>query len=179
MTLTKPLADLRIKAVRMPDGYVDRVLSFAEPGTITDTHYGISRENWDMLRAEFKGVTKPRRTPQPHATKPAPTIEERGRALWAQLHIRYLRADPTLWYPVAERVNLTVFTLNVPCGECRTHWVRYMNDHPPDLSSPAAAFAWSVRAHNAVNARLGRDGYTNAGARMVWLNAPVPAAPAR
>jgi hypothetical protein len=39
---------------------------------------------------------------------------------------------------------------------------------PPDFSSPEAFFAWGVRLHNAVNAKLGKPEITIEEALSIW-----------
>jgi hypothetical protein len=39
---------------------------------------------------------------------------------------------------------------------------------PPDYTSPEAFFAWGVRLHNAVNAKLGKPEITIEEAYSIW-----------
>ena len=75
----------------------------------------------------------------------------RGRVLWARLHHWAMsgrhRSTPD-W--------LSAFAREIPCGDCRQHWNRVVKQNPPDYSSTAALFAWSVKAHNLVNRRIGK-----------------------
>lgn len=75
------------------------------------------------------------------------------RHLWAELHARP-------WLPgfdaTREREWLAKFEKQIPCGDCQKHWLELTAAHPPDLSSAAAYFAWTVGRHNDVNRRLGK-----------------------
>jgi hypothetical protein len=78
-----------------------------------------------------------------------------GPDMWEQLHKWAMRVD--LVGPRSDRAPqewLALFSRRLPCGECIMHWTDLLKEMPPDFSSNAALFEWSVRAHNAVNARL-------------------------
>ena len=53
------------------------------------------------------------------------------------------------------------------CG-CRAFYAKYKADNPPDFSTPEAFFAWGVRLHNAVNAKLGKPEITIDEAYKIW-----------
>ncbi len=80
--------------------------------------------------------------------------------LWADLHRAALSA-PTAG---AFAAFLGAFRARVPCGECRSHWSAWVEEHPPGPD----AFAWSVEAHNSVNARLGKPLLPVEQARALW-----------
>ena len=44
---------------------------------------------------------------------------------------------------------------SVGCG-CKRHWEQIVKDHPPTFRSRDAFFAWSVKIHNLINAKLGK-----------------------
>jgi Erv1 / Alr family len=54
------------------------------------------------------------------------------------------------------------------CG-CADHWKAIIAKHPPDFTSPAAFFAWTVDRHNDVNARLGKPIMSHEEARALYL----------
>lgn len=76
--------------------------------------------------------------------------------LWKELHLRALN------YTVGEKTSdaswLLAWTRKIPrftkgC-RCNEHWQKWYALNKPDYSSSEAYFAWTVRAHNAVNERL-------------------------
>lgn len=90
-------------------------------------------------------------------------IEIEGPALWAELHRWALHGDidrPLLW--------LGEFTAKLGSCDCGGHWRQWMLDNPPDVSNREALFEWTWRAHEAVNARLGKAGMTFDEARARW-----------
>jgi hypothetical protein len=80
----------------------------------------------------------------PAAQVPRPAAEVWGPPLWRELHTK-TDADPA-W--------LERFTSRVPCGECRGHWRAVLAEIPPVFG--AGWREWTIRAHDAVNARLGK-----------------------
>lgn len=87
-----------------------------------------------------------------------------GRALWRLLHAyAHSRPDGPLSpaEQLAARAWLAAFETAVveasaglcPCAQ---HWGRIVAQTPPDLTSRAAFFWWTVDVHNQVNARLGK-----------------------
>lgn len=86
--------------------------------------------------------------------EPAAKTDEwafKGPQLWATLHKWALAAELTTalrW--------LVEFEWRIGCNDCRLHWSRWVAEHPPDVSSRVALFAWTVAAHNAVSRRLGK-----------------------
>lgn len=48
----------------------------------------------------------------------------------------------------------------LPCETCREHYIKMLEENPPkyaDLSSSMGAFAYTVKLHNLVNKRLGKN----------------------
>lgn len=86
-------------------------------------------------------------------------IGEIGR-LWQDLH-RYALRSPS---PRAFPTFLSEIQARLPCGECLVHWQAWVTENPPagDL------FAWTVAAHNSVNARLGKPLLSLEQARARW-----------
>lgn len=94
-------------------------------------------------------IVKPGR---PRTTRPNP---------WAVLHRRALAFRVTTqWLREWERT--------IPCGECKEEWKRLKGANP---FRAADQFAWSVEAHNAVNAKLGKPPVTVDAARAEWTAA--------
>jgi Erv1/Alr family protein len=111
--------------------------------------YGAARVSPGIIKACREGPL-PVSLAAADAAKPDATW---GPKLWAALHTR-----PRLWTDAtAERVWLTSFSARIRGGcSCRAEWVKIVTDDPPDLSCPEAYFEWGVRAHNAVNRKLGK-----------------------
>ena len=88
----------------------------------------------------------------------------RGPLLWAELHRRP-------WLPefsaTSEAKWLEEFTARL-CCQCRTNWQTIQTDLPPDLTTPERYFAWTVEAHNRVNAHIGKPQVTLAAASELW-----------
>jgi hypothetical protein len=86
---------------------------------------------------------------------------EKVRDLWARLH------DGT----IQTIEQLTEWELLIPqygCS-CKSFYDKWKADNPPDFTSPEAFFAWGVRLHNAVNAKLvGKQQVTIEEARRIW-----------
>jgi len=79
------------------------------------------------------------------------------------------------WIPlhdgsVFDKTTLADWELLIPqygCG-CKRFYSDWKADNPPDFTSPDAFFAWGVRLHNAVNAKLGKPEITIDEARLLW-----------
>src|SRR5688572_18405296 len=93
------------------------------------------------------------------------------RRLWAELHRRPLSG---IRYPVSEMKWLRHFANRIPCGYCRHHWLEVTANLPPPFSRHSSQvtrhsyFSWTVRAHNAINHRLGKPIMTLGTARRAW-----------
>lgn len=89
--------------------------------------------------------------------------------LWRELHqraVNYPRSS--ILAPTAELAWLRHFTAQIPCAHCRRHWLAIVRQHSPDLTTPYTYFRWTVRAHNAINARLGKRIMPFAEACSLW-----------
>jgi hypothetical protein len=84
---------------------------------------------------------------------------KQGRFAWSKLH-EYRGCDPQ-W------LDLWVHFIPSRC-DCRDGFQHILKDLPPDFSSPEAFFAWGVRLHNAVNAKLGKPQITIDEAYSIW-----------
>lgn len=100
------------------------------------------------------------------STPPVPPIgvppEVWGPITWTTLHIVTLAyaVAPSAEEQAAARAFVTSLQHLLPCPKCRTHLTALLVELPPDVSSRDAFFAWAVRLHNAVNARLGKQQMT-------------------
>jgi hypothetical protein len=56
----------------------------------------------------------------------------------------------------------------LPCGECRVHFNKILEDLPPNFSDSREFFNWGVEAHNKVNERLGKRLFTIEEAVLLW-----------
>jgi hypothetical protein len=97
--------------------------------------------------------------------------EESGRAAWGpakweELHRWAMRVD--LLGKPDPPYTLEVFSHSLPCGDCTRHWLKLLEEMPPDFSSNDALFDWTVRAHNAVNRRLAKPEMSVDEARAKW-----------
>lgn len=72
--------------------------------------------------------------------------------LWIELHLWALVADEAN-SPISEKTEwMEAWALKVPsCGECRQWWATWYAANPLDSNH---TFAWTVKAHNAVNVKL-------------------------
>lgn len=83
-----------------------------------------------------------------------------GPPMWETLHYAAFQCPE----PFAERAPALVdlvrgYVVLLPCAECRGHFAALLDAHPPEAAAQSGrqAFArWTVDAHNAVNARLGK-----------------------
>jgi ADP-heptose:LPS heptosyltransferase len=92
--------------------------------------------------------------PAPHETRGAVSDQEENRKKWISLHRRPGQL-PEDFDRAAELHLLTFFGPISRCG-CGGEWSAWFKAHPPDLRDRASYFAWTVAAHNAVNARLNK-----------------------
>lgn len=79
---------------------------------------------------------------------------------WIELH------DGT----VHDALSLANWELKIPqygC-QCKKFYAEWKAENAPDFTSPGAFFAWGVRLHNAVNAKLGKPQLTIDEARKIW-----------
>ncbi|AVK74797.1 Sulfhydryl oxidase [Pandoravirus quercus] len=88
-----------------------------------------------------------------------------GPPMWETLHYAAFQCPE----PFDERVSSALiglvrgYVVLLPCAECRGHFAALLDAHPPEVAARSGrqAFArWTVDAHNAVNARLGKPLFT-------------------
>lgn len=110
-------------------------------------------------------------TPSAAAAASGPvTREALGRATWTLLHTLAARFPerPTRRQRRDAEALIDSLTRVYPCGECAAHFAELCARDPPDASSGAALRDWTCRAHNAVNARLGKPRFDCALAAARW-----------
>lgn len=93
--------------------------------------------------------------------------EKRGPLLWAELHrwaisFQGTSCDAMKW--------LSGFAARIGCAECRDHWRGWVAEQPPDLCGNDHLLRWTIRAHNAVNRRLGKAEMAEDAAVLHWIN---------
>uniref|UniRef100_A0A6C0BQF2 thiol oxidase n=1 Tax=viral metagenome TaxID=1070528 RepID=A0A6C0BQF2_9ZZZZ len=90
--------------------------------------------------------------------------------LWRQLHLRALQhtsGNPdSTWILVWSR-KIPRYTKGCRCNE---HWQKWYAKNRPDFSTAEKYFAWTVRAHNAVNERLKKRVYSVDEARELYTS---------
>ncbi|AJF98037.1 erv-family thiol oxidoreductase [Pandoravirus inopinatum] len=87
-----------------------------------------------------------------------------GPPMWETLHYAAFQCPE----PFDERASALIglargYVVLLPCAECRGHFAALLDAHPPEVAARSGrqAFArWTVDAHNAVNARLGKPLFT-------------------
>ena len=112
------------------------------------------------------GQPRPQPTPRPTPmsseellAKQQERSNQAGRLAWAKLH-SYRGCDPQ-W------LDIWQYLIPQRC-DCKDGYQRILAEMPPDFSSPEAFFAWGVRLHNAVNAKLGKPEITIKEALSIW-----------
>ena len=81
--------------------------------------------------------------------------------MWLELHRRALLevvegANDMPWIS-KWGLQLPRFTTGCKCNE---HWGKWLGANKPDFTTRESYFAWTVKAHNAVNERLKKPQYT-------------------
>ena len=86
--------------------------------------------------------------------------------LWKELHVRALnfKGEDDSPYLISFRSRIPRFTTGCSCKE---FWIVWIRQNPPTFDK---YFEWTVKAHNAVNAKLGKPTYTVEEAREFYKN---------
>jgi hypothetical protein len=93
--------------------------------------------------------------------------EKWGPYFWGVIHLGCLAGSITPEF-------ISMYPSVLPCGACGQHFAEVLMEVPfPDSQDPLILFQWSVRAHNMVNARIGKPILTVEEALATWT-APVP-----
>lgn len=87
---------------------------------------------------------------------------EYTRSLWKALHTyKYINKEETeKWFKE--------WLKKIPCGDCKTHFARILEDFPTDFSSNKSFFVWGVDIHNKVNERLQKLKISLEEAILLW-----------
>lgn len=96
---------------------------------------------------------------------PLPQMRVIVPATWKELHLRALTftaPDDWLWL-------LNNFIPRIDCSNCSANFIAWRRSHPPLFGKKEwDYFGWTVAAHNAVNAHLGKPQLTLEQARAAW-----------
>jgi hypothetical protein len=89
--------------------------------------------------------------------------------MWKELHRRALLdhtegKDDMAWINKWS-AKLPRFTTGCKCNE---HWGKWLSQNRPDFKTRDSYFAWTVRAHNAVNLRLKKPQLEVAAAKLIY-----------
>lgn len=111
-------------------------------------------------------VTIPHASPRMIATilERENTAQDIVSATWKELHTRYLT-----WNGKEDWPWLLDFVARIPNAgdcQCQLNFRRWLSPNPPPWTTDM--FGWTVKAHNAVNKRLGRPTLTQEQARALW-----------
>ncbi|QKF93519.1 ERV/ALR sulfhydryl oxidase [Fadolivirus algeromassiliense] len=87
--------------------------------------------------------------------------------MWKELHLRALSKPSFVFRDEKLFVKRWSAGLNNKGCECKNPWRGWLKANPVDIND---YFAWTVRAHNAVNAKLGKPTQTVEEAREYWEN---------
>jgi hypothetical protein len=114
----------------------------------------------DTLKGfKLSSAIGPRPRPEPRITISGVVIERKPNP-WILLHDGSIKTIE----------QLTEWELLIPqygCS-CKRFYAEWKAANAPDFSSPEAFFAWGVRLHNAVNAKLGKPEITIDEALSIW-----------
>ena len=114
----------------------------------------------DTLKGfKLSSAIGPRPRPEPRITISGVVIERKPNP-WILLHDGSIKTIE----------QLTEWELLIPqygCS-CKRFYAEWKAANPPDFTSPEAFFAWGVRLHNAVNAKLSKPEITIEEAYSIW-----------
>lgn len=88
-----------------------------------------------------------------------PDVEALGRSSWTLLHsiTATYPVDPTPQLQSETKSFLSTFGKLYPCWVCAEDFQAWMARNTPKVSSRSEFGLWMCEAHNAVNAKLGKD----------------------
>lgn len=96
------------------------------------------------------------------------SLEWMPKNVWGPIKWRELHARGLIKLSIAgEQVWFDDFIRGLPCPDCRKHFEAFVLKNPPVLESRRAFFAWTVKAHNHVNAHTGKPLVTVAEAYLI------------
>lgn len=86
---------------------------------------------------------------------------ELGNSAWKLLHTILSRypEEPTTKEKQYLQMYIESFAQVYPCGDCARHFIKLLEQYPPQLNSRKNAALWGCSIHNRVNARLGKAHY--------------------
>ena len=99
--------------------------------------------------------------------------------LWKELHTNAIGNNRS-----NDAIFLSNFGRKIPryttgCS-CREFWNNWVRQNPPIYTPAGAYFAWTVKAHNAVNAKLGKPQMSVEDAIAIWspkIEPPISSEP--
>jgi hypothetical protein len=102
-----------------------------------------------------------------------------GRALWFSLHFGALNypLKPTEEMKEMEKSFINGLPIMIPCDKCKNHSLQFLIDNKKEIEiavqNPENLFAFFVKFHNSVNARLGKRIFSVEEAKVFWKNTPT------
>jgi FAD-linked sulfhydryl oxidase len=132
----------------------------------------VAAEPRTLVLLEKTAIAPPPPPPPASSAGPAAAVtrEALGRATWTLLHTLAARFPdrPTRRQRRDAEALIDALTRVYPCGECAAHFAELCARDPPDASTGAALRLWTCRAHNSVNARLGKPQFDCSLAAARW-----------
>lgn len=89
-----------------------------------------------------------------------------GPLKWKELHFRAISRLPI----DDEKEWFDSFVEGVPCPECKEHFNKFIEDHPPNFTSRESMFEWTVEAHNYVNYMTGKQWMSSIEAAKLYVD---------
>lgn len=88
-----------------------------------------------------------------------------GRDMWSSIHfvaLGYPAREPSDDVKLSYQTYFHILGAVLPCVRCSLHYKDHLTAYPvgPSLVGRSELFRWTVDLHNAVNASVGRDGWT-------------------
>jgi hypothetical protein len=99
-----------------------------------------------------------------------------GPGIWFSIHTLSANAKtPKEKENVIKQIR--ILQENFPCQECKTHFGKYLLNHPPEETirdtNEDSLFLWTVNFHNSVNYRLGKPQISYEEAKSIFMNASI------
>lgn len=131
--------------------WVERKFEQMEDAANIVQHFHGSIQFYKDRMAQF--ASQPEQTKEQAMLKTKSQMELVGPQLWKWLHKAALdwSGDPK------DLLKILQFVTNaVPCGECKNHWLKMIQEVPPKCTTPMELFAQTVDWHNRVNERTNK-----------------------
>lgn len=112
-----------------------------------------------------------------HSTRVSPNIW--GRALWFSLHFGALNYPlvPTEEMKNMQKQFINGLPIMIPCDICKNHALQFLIENNSDIEiavqNPDNLFAFFVKFHNTVNARIGKRVVPLEEAKIFWTSNPT------